>query len=243
MRSRFGEGAASHIRSDERQKYCSFAWGGMLIVQKGWDRSRYRHDGSLGEGVLRRNASRALRWVYEPPSTEAPPETAEVPSIQEDTPERESSPVAPWRLTKEEVDCLDKIGVDLENYNTNLERLAEVLFSQRFVLLRAFGPIKVRGLLIAIPQEFEHPLGPSPLLAPAPVFRSVEEFNSITSGGYAQQYSVRRELPIGGLSVVCSLFWMVLHLGILMLGVVMLVRVYPAEGSRPWPTSSACGGR
>ena len=48
-------------------------------------------------------------------------------------PESDDPPPAPWRLTREEVDCLDKIGVDLEQYNTNLERLAEVLFSQRFV--------------------------------------------------------------------------------------------------------------
>lgn len=41
---------------------------------------------------------------------------------------------APWRLTKDEVNYLHLIGIDLENYSTNLERLAEVLFSQRFVL-------------------------------------------------------------------------------------------------------------
>lgn len=41
---------------------------------------------------------------------------------------------APWRLTKAELDCLDAIGVDLEAHNKNLERLAEVLFSYRFVL-------------------------------------------------------------------------------------------------------------
>jgi hypothetical protein len=40
----------------------------------------------------------------------------------------------PWRLTKDEVECLDAIGVDLEVHNKNLERLAEVLFSYRFVL-------------------------------------------------------------------------------------------------------------
>lgn len=39
-----------------------------------------------------------------------------------------------WRLTKDELDCLDEIGVDLEEHNGNLERLAEVLFSYRFVL-------------------------------------------------------------------------------------------------------------
>ena len=43
------------------------------------------------------------------------------------------------RLTKEEVDYLDGIGIDLEQgYNRNLERLMEVLFAQRFVL-RASG--------------------------------------------------------------------------------------------------------
>lgn len=39
-----------------------------------------------------------------------------------------------WRLTKEEVECLDEIGVDLEAHNENLERLAEILFGYRFVL-------------------------------------------------------------------------------------------------------------
>jgi hypothetical protein len=40
----------------------------------------------------------------------------------------------PWRLTKEELGCLDSIGVDLTTHSKNLERLAEVLFSYRFVL-------------------------------------------------------------------------------------------------------------
>jgi hypothetical protein len=114
-----------------------------IAVLLGAGCSSFRKDGTeVGIGTMahlaREFCGETLRarldGFYEPPSTEAPPETAEVPSIQEDTPERESSPVAPWLLTKEEVDCLDKIGVDLENYNTNLERLAEVLFSQRFVL-------------------------------------------------------------------------------------------------------------
>jgi len=37
-----------------------------------------------------------------------------------------------WRLSREEVQCLDHLGIDLEQYNANLERLAEVLFSLRF---------------------------------------------------------------------------------------------------------------
>jgi hypothetical protein len=45
---------------------------------------------------------------------------------------------APWRLTSEEISCLDDLGVDLEdNYNRNLERLMELLFSQRLVLQRS----------------------------------------------------------------------------------------------------------
>jgi hypothetical protein len=44
----------------------------------------------------------------------------------------------PWRLTPEEVGCLDELGVDLEDgYSRNLERLMELLFSQRFVLQRS----------------------------------------------------------------------------------------------------------
>jgi hypothetical protein len=43
--------------------------------------------------------------------------------------------IAPWRLTSEEVDYLDGMGIELEEgYNRNLERLMEVLFAQRFVL-------------------------------------------------------------------------------------------------------------
>lgn len=42
---------------------------------------------------------------------------------------------AAWRLTAAEVKCLDDLGIDLEDgFNRNLERLMEVLFSQRFVL-------------------------------------------------------------------------------------------------------------
>jgi hypothetical protein len=45
---------------------------------------------------------------------------------------------AAWRLTAAEVKCLDEFGVDLEDgYNRNLERLMELLFSQRFVLQRS----------------------------------------------------------------------------------------------------------
>jgi len=46
---------------------------------------------------------------------------------------------APWRLSSDEIDYLDGMGIDLEDgYNRNLERLMEVLFAQRFVL-RASG--------------------------------------------------------------------------------------------------------
>lgn len=51
----------------------------------------------------------------------------------------DSLDAAPWRLTSEEIDYLDGMGIDLEDgYNRNLERLMEVLFAQRFVL-RASG--------------------------------------------------------------------------------------------------------
>lgn len=57
-------------------------------------------------------------------------------------PDLEAEPTpepAPWRLTKEQVEYLDGLGIDLEQgYNRNLERLMEVLFAQRFVL-RASG--------------------------------------------------------------------------------------------------------
>jgi len=42
---------------------------------------------------------------------------------------------APWRLTNVERDYLDALGINLtKDYSRNLERLMEVLFSQRFVL-------------------------------------------------------------------------------------------------------------
>ncbi|WP_246683003.1 SIR2 family protein [Mesorhizobium sp. B2-8-3] len=42
---------------------------------------------------------------------------------------------APWRLSKPEYEYLTELGIDLESgYNRNLERLMEVLFSQRFLL-------------------------------------------------------------------------------------------------------------
>lgn len=42
---------------------------------------------------------------------------------------------APWRLTKDELEYLDSLGIDLaKDYSRNLERLMEVLFAQRFVL-------------------------------------------------------------------------------------------------------------
>jgi hypothetical protein len=52
---------------------------------------------------------------------------------------------ARWRLTAEELRCLDMLGIDLEEgYNRNLERFMEVLFAHRFVLQRsrnaAHGP-------------------------------------------------------------------------------------------------------
>lgn len=69
----------------------------------------------------------------EEPDPDPFPEAAP-PSEPEPPPPPEPEPTAPWRLTKQELDCLDEMGVDLASYNTNLERLAEVLFSQRFVL-------------------------------------------------------------------------------------------------------------
>ncbi len=48
---------------------------------------------------------------------------------------------APWRLTKDELDYLDTLGIDLEkDYSRNLERLMEVLFAQRFVLRQSENP-------------------------------------------------------------------------------------------------------
>lgn len=59
----------------------------------------------------------------------------EVPT--EVTPEPEKAS-APWRLTKDEYDCLTSLGIDLESgYSRNLELLMEVLFSQRFVLRKS----------------------------------------------------------------------------------------------------------
>lgn len=56
---------------------------------------------------------------------------------------------APWRLTKDELNCLDTIGVDLKVHNKNLEGLAEVLFSYRFVLKQsASSPHLVQKHLI-----------------------------------------------------------------------------------------------
>ena len=58
-----------------------------------------------------------------------------------DAPSEEGSPgptpPQPWRLTKDELDYLDKHGIDLEGEcSRNLERLMEVLFAHRFVLAR-----------------------------------------------------------------------------------------------------------
>lgn len=48
---------------------------------------------------------------------------------------------APWRLTKDELDYLDALGVDpAKDYSRNLERLMEVLFAQRFVLRQSENP-------------------------------------------------------------------------------------------------------
>lgn len=48
---------------------------------------------------------------------------------------------APWRLTKDKLDYLDALGVDLaKDYSRNLERLMEVLFAQRFVLRQSENP-------------------------------------------------------------------------------------------------------
>lgn len=70
-------------------------------------------------------------FAEDPEPMPGPEPDADSDHVAEPEPE---TPPAPWRLTKEEVDYLDAIGVDLEEYNGNLERLAEVLFSQRFVL-------------------------------------------------------------------------------------------------------------
>jgi hypothetical protein len=57
------------------------------------------------------------------------------PEVCDDSKPQPKDGPAPWRLTTAEVDCLTALGIDLESgYNRNLERLMEVLFSQRFVL-------------------------------------------------------------------------------------------------------------
>jgi hypothetical protein len=68
-------------------------------------------------------------WVRGPDGAAAPIEAG-----NEEDAEPTAAPSV-WRLTAAEVDCLDALGVDLEQgYNRNLERLMEVLFGQRFVL-------------------------------------------------------------------------------------------------------------
>ncbi|RUV18890.1 SIR2 family protein [Mesorhizobium sp. M7A.F.Ca.MR.245.00.0.0] len=55
-------------------------------------------------------------------------------SAGDQVPDLDSKPVS-WRLTKPEYEYLAVLGIDLESgYNRNLERLMEVLFSQRFLL-------------------------------------------------------------------------------------------------------------
>lgn len=59
----------------------------------------------------------------------------------------------PWRLTKDELDYLDALGIDLaKDYSRNLERLMEVLFAQRFVLRHSDNPdhLPYRALLDGI---------------------------------------------------------------------------------------------
>jgi|GEM_PF-332415 hypothetical protein len=49
----------------------------------------------------------------------------------------EPPPIQPWRLTKAEIDYLDKHGIEFEGaYLNNIERLMEILFAHRFVLSR-----------------------------------------------------------------------------------------------------------
>lgn len=43
------------------------------------------------------------------------------------------APPLPWCLTREELDAIEAVGIELEEYTSNLERLAEMLFSQHFV--------------------------------------------------------------------------------------------------------------
>lgn len=55
----------------------------------------------------------------------------------EGDPEGPPAKPQPWRLTKAELDYLDRHGIDLEgDYIRNLERLMEVLYAHRFVLAR-----------------------------------------------------------------------------------------------------------
>lgn len=67
----------------------------------------------------------------------------------------------PWRLSQKEMNCLQAIGVDLddEKYSKNLERLAEVLFSYRFVLKQSakasdWEPLKLIDSIIGKLQAF-----------------------------------------------------------------------------------------
>jgi hypothetical protein len=57
-------------------------------------------------------------------------------TLNEERPKEQEPAV--WRLTAAEVKCLDELGIELDDgYNRNLERLMELLFSQRFVLQRS----------------------------------------------------------------------------------------------------------
>ena len=52
--------------------------------------------------------------------------------------ESEGSSNKSWRLSRDELDCLDKLGINLKaDYSRNLEHLMEVLFAQRFVLRKS----------------------------------------------------------------------------------------------------------
>ncbi|WP_439372891.1 SIR2 family protein [Bradyrhizobium sp. DASA03120] len=62
-------------------------------------------------------------------------EVALRPNLVNEAESQSETSLLPWRLTNAEYDCLTALGIDLESgYNRNLERLMEVLFSQRFVL-------------------------------------------------------------------------------------------------------------
>ena len=88
-------------------------------------------------------AARAAGFYADPPADaeSVADRVARVPAQAEAEdvgPAAEPAP-APWRLSKAELEYLDRLGIDLQGYTRNLERLMELLFAQRFVLRQSGG--------------------------------------------------------------------------------------------------------